>query len=161
MAFPRFQIIRRGAGEVLGALTATTYGNETWVGDGQIGCLMTDGQFIFGRWHKREDSWAFIPNDPDVIEILRPDTEWTVLDGYWGERAELVFDANRKWQKALYQKSDHDHCAICWQTIGEGGEAEGYLSENETWICSGCYESCVRSRSLNFIPRPNAQCDDL
>lgn len=161
MTFPRFHIIRRDVGEVLGSVTALTFGNETWVGDCFIGCLMSDGKFIFGRWHKREDSWAFIPDDPPMIEILRPDTDWAILDGYWGERAELVFDANRNWQKALYQECDHDHCAICCQTIGEGGQAEGYLSHDETWICCGCYESYVKPRSLNFIPRPNAQSDNL
>jgi len=153
--FPRFHIIRRDAGEVLGSLTATTYGSEAWVGDGHIGYLMADDKFIFGRWHKRGDSWAFIPDDSRVIEILHPDADWVVLDGYWGERAELVFDANRKWQKALYQESDHNHCAICWQTLGQGGQPQGYVSKDTTWICCGCYESFVAPRSLDFIPPPN------
>jgi hypothetical protein len=155
--FPSFHIIRLDANEVLGSVRATTYGSETWVGDGQIGYLMADDKFIFGRWHKRGDSWAFVPGDSGVIEILRPDTDWVVLDGYWGERAELVFDANRKLQKALYQESDHNHCSICWQTLGQGAQAEGYVSHDATWICSRCYELFVQKHSLEFIPRPNPQ----
>ena len=157
MTFPRFHIIRRDVGEILGSVTALTFGNETWVGNGFIGCLMADNKFVFGRWHTRGDSWAFIPDDSGVIEMLRPDTEWVVLDGYWGERAELVLDANRKWQKALYEESDHDHCAICWQTLGQGGQPDGYVDEDVTWICSRCYESFVEPRSLDFIPRPKPQ----
>ena len=153
--FPRFHIIRRDVDEVLGSLTATTHGSETWVGDGQIGYLMSDGKFIFGRWRSREALWSFVPDDQGVVDVLPPDTEWVVLDGYWGERAELVFDANRPWQKALHQQSDHNHCAICWQTLGQDGQAEGYVSHDATWICCGCYESFVVPRSLDFIPRPN------
>jgi|SRR5579864_3993539 len=159
--FPLFHIVGRNADEVFGSVTATTYGSETWVGDGQIGYLMADDKFVSGRWHGGGDSWAFIPSDSGVMEILRPATDWVVLDGYWGERAELVFDANRKWQKALNEESDHNHCAICWQTLGQGGQPDGYRSEDATWICSRCYEFFVQSRSLNFIPQPNPQSGGL
>lgn len=155
--FPRFLIIRRDADEAFGSVTATTYGREIWVADGYIGSLMADEKLVFGRWNSRGDSWAFIPDDSGVIEILRPDTEWVVLDGYWGERAQLVLDANRQWQKGSYQGSDHNHCAICWETLGQGGQQDGYISQDTTWICSRCYQSYVQPRSLKFIPRPESQ----
>jgi hypothetical protein len=159
--FPRFHIIRRDAGEILGSVTSTTFGTETWVRDECLGCLMAEERFIFGRWHKggyaRRNFWAFVPDDPAVIERLLPDTEWAILDGYWGERAELVLDTTRKWQRSLYDDSDHDHCAICWQTLGQGGQPDGYVSEDATWICCRCYESFVAPRSLDFIPRPKPQ----
>jgi hypothetical protein len=121
--FPRFHIIRRDAGEILGSVTSTTFGTETWVRDECLGCLMAEETFIFGRWHKggyaRRNFWAFVPDNPDVTETLLPNTEWAVLDGYWGERAELVLDTTRKWQKSLYDDSDHDHCAICCETVGK------------------------------------------
>jgi hypothetical protein len=153
--FPRYHIIRADANEVFGSVTATTYGSETWVGDEWLGCLMGKDRFIFGRWHERGDSWGFVPDDTSVIEMLRPNTEWGILDGHWGERAELVLDATSKWQKALYEESDHDHCAICWETLGQGGQPQGYVTQDATWICSGCYESFVQKRSLEFIPRPD------
>ncbi len=159
--FPRFHTIRRDAGEILGSVTSTTFGAETWVGDECLGCLMTEGRFIFGRWHKRgyvrRDFWAFVPDDPAVIERLLPSTEWTILDGYWGERAELVLDTTRKWQKSLHDDSDHDHCAICCEMVGQGGQPDGYVSEDASWICCRCYESFVQPRSLDFIPRPKPQ----
>lgn len=159
--FPRFHIVRRESAEILGTVTALTFGNETWVGDGFIGCLMADQKFIFGRWHKggyaRRDFWIFIPDNPGFIETLPPVTDWVILDGYWGERAELVLDTTRKWQRSLDENSDHDHCAICLETLGQGGQANGYVSEDATWICCGCYESFVQPRSLEFIPRPSPQ----
>ena len=103
--FPRYHIIRADANEVFGSVTATTHGSETWVGDERLGYLMGESKFIFGRWHKRGDSWGFVPHDTSVIEMLRPDTEWGILDGYWGERAELVLDANCKWQKAVCEEA--------------------------------------------------------
>jgi hypothetical protein len=155
--FPRFHIIRLGRNEVLGSVTATTYGRETWVEDGFIGCLMGGSTFVFGRWNNRGDSWAFIPDASGLLEILSPDTEWMVLDGYWGERAELVLDASRQWQNATCEGSDHDHCAICWETLGQGGQPNGYVSKDATWICSRCYHSYVQPQSLEFIPRPESQ----
>lgn len=159
--FPRFHIIRRDAGEILGSVTSTAFGAETWVGDGCLGCLMAEERFVFGRWHKRRyvrrDFWAFVPDDPAVIETLLLNADWAILDSYWGERAELVLDTARKWQKLLYEKTDHDHCSICWQTLGQGGQPDGYVSEEATWICFRCYESFVEPRSLDFIPRPKPQ----
>ena len=155
--FPRIHIVRRDAAEILGSVTALTFGNETWVGDGFIGCLMAGKKFIFGCWHLRGDFWAFAPDDLTVIETLLPDTEWAILDGYWGERAELVLDTTREWQKSLYDDSDHDHCAICWETLGQGGQPDGHASEDATWICCRCYESFVQRRSLEFIPRSDSQ----
>lgn len=159
--FPRFHMVRRDADEILGTVTALTFGNETWIGDGFIGCLMADRKFIFGHWHKggyaRRDFWTFVPDEPDAVKTLLPDTDWTILDGYWGERAELVLDTTRKWQRSLYEDSDHDHCAICWETLGQGGQPDGHVSEDATWICCRCYESFVEPRSLDFIPRPKPQ----
>jgi hypothetical protein len=152
-AFPRFHVIRHDSGEVFGSVTATTYGIETWVGDGWIGYLLVGMKPISGRWHARGESWGFMPDDHCVGQELRTDTECTVLDGYWGERAELVLDSDRKWQAARYEGSDHDHCAICWEKLGQCGQPDGYVSKGATWICCCCYEAFVQRRSLEFIPR--------
>jgi hypothetical protein len=47
---------------------------------------------------------------------------------------------------------DHEHCAICWETLGPGGQAEGYVSGQRTWVCERCYLNFVERRSLDFIP---------
>ena len=45
---------------------------------------------------------------------------------------------------------EHEHCAICWQKIGFGGEPRGFFSLPESWVCEGCYGSFVVPRSLAF-----------
>jgi hypothetical protein len=47
---------------------------------------------------------------------------------------------------------DHEHCAICWQTLGLGGQPEAYVSDHGTWVCEQCYVNFVERRSLDFIP---------
>lgn len=183
---PRFRVIQEhssAAGEVLGLVTATMYGHDTWVGNGWIAYLMADSKFILGRWHRREDLWGFAPENSSVIQILLAEREWTILDSYWGARAELVFDMTRQWQRARFEPEnavrsnrngaiylkkvdafepvegeivergwDHEHCAICWETLGPGGQPEGYVSEGATWVCERCYDAFVQPRSLEFIP---------
>lgn len=151
--FPLFHITRSDSGEVPGSVTATTFGTETWVGDAWIGYLIADVRPISGRWHAQGDYWGFVPDDLDAVQLLRPDTECVVLDGYWGERAELVLDLDRKWQKTGHEGLDHDHCAICWETIGSGGQLDGYICEDAIWTCCCCYEAFVQRRSLDFITR--------
>lgn len=47
---------------------------------------------------------------------------------------------------------NHEHCAICWQTLGLGGQLEAYVNDNGTWVCEQCYVGFVERRSLEFIP---------
>jgi hypothetical protein len=187
---------------VLGRLTRTTHGREPWVGDGWLGFLMADAKLIAGRWHQRGDLWEFAPDNPDDLATIRTRPDWNVLDGYWGERAELVLDRTRRWDKDRVQPTDairvqgptgvwlrpltdtdeglprrarafpgeagpaggdtrggevvragwdHEHCAICWETLGPGGQPEGYVSSQRIWVCERCYINFVERRSLDFI----------
>lgn len=184
--FPRIRTVQSEfdkLGEVVGLVTATTYGRETWVGDRWIGYLMADGRLVRGRWHAGGDLWGFAPENSDAVREFHPDSEWIILDGYWGGRAELVLDLGRQWQKKRFEPSrairfkrrnsvymkkgddsepaegelvkngwDHAHCEICYQTLGSGGQPDGYVSESETWVCERCYDTFVHRRSLEFIP---------
>ena len=47
---------------------------------------------------------------------------------------------------------DHEHCEICNQTIGNGGDPDGYVSDSTCWICVECYRDYVVPRSLGFMP---------
>ena len=187
---------------LVGSLTRTTHGREDWVGDEWIGFLKSDAKLVAGRWHRRGDLWEFVPEDPDHLKALVAQPEWEVLDGYWGERAELVLDQTRRWDRARFQPTDairiqgpsgvwlrpatgtagastprarafpgdtasaggdttgaemvaagwdHEHCAICWETLGPDGQPEGYVSSERTWICLRCYVDFVEQRSLGFI----------
>lgn len=45
----------------------------------------------------------------------------------------------------------HDHCRICWWTLGDSPESAvgiGYHAGRDIWLCSECYEQ--------FIAVPNA-----
>lgn len=46
---------------------------------------------------------------------------------------------------------DHEHCAICWGTIGIHGGAVGYVSPLAVWACEDCYRNYISARSLDFI----------
>ena len=46
---------------------------------------------------------------------------------------------------------DHEHCEICWQKIGTGGDREGYASDSNQWVCVGCYDRFIEPRDLRFV----------
>jgi hypothetical protein len=150
--FPRFHVIRVGSGEAFGSVTSTSFGNERWVADGWIGYLLAGMKPIPGRWHARGEFWNFAPDEYKAVSRLKPKTEWIIRDGYCGARADLVLDTDINWQKQRYNESDHDHCAICSQTLGLGGQPDGYMSKNDIWVCCRCYEEFICKRSLEFIP---------
>lgn len=147
--FPRFLITRRLTDRVTGVLSTVFANGERWVDDAWLGYLKRDKRFIHGRWHRGADEWTFVPEDD--AEALAYENEWEVFDCYWGERAELVIDDSRTWRKAAHINTEHDHCAICWQKIGQYGELEGYVTADGEWVCLTCYRLFVEKRSLGFI----------
>jgi hypothetical protein len=172
--FPVFHVQQGGgvkSNAVFGTVTKTTHGRENWVGDGWIGFLKHETKLISGRWQRHADQWIFEPDNPGSVTVILASTQWEILDGYWGERAAVVLDETRQWHKkpftptnaVRYKTStdgersteiikngwDHEHCGICWETIGP--RDQGYLS-GETWICERCYSDFVQRRSLEFIP---------
>jgi hypothetical protein len=155
------------------------------MGDGWTGYLLDDVSLIFGRWSDRADLWIFTPEFRDDVQVILRRSEWSILDAYWGERAEIVPYLHRHWHKARFHPDDtirlsrggatmmtkaagseaakgesveggwdHEHCKICWATLGQDGEEEGYLSECGFWVCKRCYDAFVEPRSLDFIPAP-------
>ena len=194
--FPTFQVTERVPTEtpgILGKITRTTHAGQPWVGDRWLGFLMAEGRLVAGRWYQRGDLWEFGPDHVDDLATITARPEWDVLEGYWGEGAELVLDQARRWTKERVQPRDairvqgpggvwlrpvtdsddsrarlfpgdekgphgdgsradvigagwdHEHCAICWQTLGPGGQADGYVSDRRVWECERCY--------LNFVER--------
>jgi len=59
---------------------------------------------------------------------------------------------NKDGQEVIPGGWDHEHCEICNQKIGFGGEPEGYVDDSKSWICEGCYRDYVVPRSLAFVP---------
>jgi len=46
---------------------------------------------------------------------------------------------------------DHEHCEFFMETIGSGGESEGYRNQYDEWICTHCYEAYVATRTPSFL----------
>jgi len=46
---------------------------------------------------------------------------------------------------------DHEECRICDTHIGLGGLAEGYVNQDDQWLCQTCYQRYGRTRDLEFI----------
>ena len=187
--FPVFVVAEGAVGEtggVVGRVTRIQHGRDTWIGDKYLGFLKAGTKLISGRWHRQAELWAFVPDDEGEADAIRGRSEWDVLDGYWGERAELVLDQARRWHRAAIPKTDairfggsdswqrpataadiekgtgevipggwdHEHCALCWETLGRGGQEEGYVSATRTWVCERCFRDFVERGSLGFIPGP-------
>lgn len=151
--FPRFTVKESRAsepGEVLGSVSTIRHGRETWVGDGWIGYLMCGAALIPGRWRYRPRlwarRWAFVPASIDHVDAIRSRHQWSILDGYWGERAELVLDEDREWHRAKFEPTD----AIAFREGGglvmkqktgpdsEGGQViEGGWDHEHCAICTG------------------------
>lgn len=45
---------------------------------------------------------------------------------------------------------DHEHCAICWQKIGRGGDCLGYVDEENTWLCETCFQKFASQHDVSF-----------
>jgi len=59
-------------------------------------------------------------------------------------RDNIEWSKGQSWKFKKYNKeNDHDHCLICYWTIGvsdnpETGEA--YFCGGSTWVCKECYQ---------------------
>jgi len=96
---------------------------------------------------------------------------YPLLDGYWGDLAELVLNVALVWQKVKFEPRDssihhpdgttetsqdgwdHEHCRICSQNISmlEADNKYGYVNQNDDWLCESCYQKYVLRKSLDFI----------
>jgi hypothetical protein len=86
------------------------YQPSEWVGDGWIGAIHFGGsRFIWGRFRSVDPiayTCSFCPDRASELSELRPGTRYPFIDGYWGERAELVLDRGRQWQRNHFEPSD-------------------------------------------------------
>ena len=108
-------------------------------------------------------SGAFLVNDIAQKNLFKIGATYPFMGGYWGERANLVYDSSREWQRVEFVPHDairyhpdgktevveggwdHEHCAICSQTISpyELNNACGYQDQDDSWVCQACYEQSV------------------
>jgi hypothetical protein len=77
--------------------------------------------------------------------------DFEVFDAYWGERAALILDDSLQWRASAWaDQNDHDHCSICWARIDSAEKTSHFAAAATLRICSGCYSSYVRPRSVDF-----------
>ena len=55
---------------------------------------------------------------------------------------------------------DHEHCALCWEKIGVGGQPEAYFNSSGEWFCVSCYERHVLKQDLSFVTGDSDSTDD-
>lgn len=46
---------------------------------------------------------------------------------------------------------DHEHCHFCWEKVGVGGLATGFVDDAGTWLCKSCYAHFVVTHDLSFM----------
>ena len=109
--------------ELTGVISSDSFNGHKWVDDKWVGSLKIDDSLLFGRWHKQISDWKFVIDSEDYTKAdFFVGQEVELIDGYWGERVELVVDKSIKWKEAIYlatEKRDHDHCLICRTTTSE------------------------------------------
>ena len=150
---PHFHAMRRDAssGLFIGSVSAIEVYDETWVADGYLGYLLRDEMVIYGRWRVTEEGWGFQPKAPTLVALP---TDFEVLDSYWGDRADLVLGTRpADWSPERWDDpADHDHCAICWSTIGISGDRNFFRNaHHDDFCCVRCYNAYVLPRKLDFI----------
>jgi hypothetical protein len=96
--YPKFRVVEiQEGGE---------HSHETWKADGWLGFLFRDGKVISGRWRTHGQYWMFVLESPQGLDLFRREAQWDALDGYRGERAEIVLDTSRQWRKMGFKSSD-------------------------------------------------------
>jgi hypothetical protein len=160
--FPTFkinQVIKAEKGvELTGSISSDSFNGHKWVDDKWGGSLRVNNSIVFGRWHKQNSDWKFIVDPKDPIKVdFSAGQEVELIDGYWGERVELVIDKSIEWKKDTYlatDKSDHDHCFFCWATIAEFENRQYMLANNREVVCLHCFKTYVENGSFDFIIYP-------
>ena len=144
-----------------------------WVGEGHIAYLYLGGtKFIEGKFRNVNEisrSVCFAFKHPDRVPEIQPGESIRYFDGYWGERALLVFDDSLGWHERVFEPRDavktfhdghteeipggwdHDHCSICWATISQRENTTFVKSIHNDSVCMECYRLYVLAKSIDFI----------
>lgn len=148
-----------------------------WIGDRWITCIMlSPNKFIWGRFteiNTGNKTGKVILENKQEVSFLQAGAEYEYLDGYWGERAELVFDTSLIWEKTEFIPRDavrhladgrtedvpggwdHEHCIICQESISQVDKQKyGYKDQKNNWLCERCFNSYVVPKKIDFITEP-------
>ena len=143
-----------------------------WVGEGYSAYLfICDKEVIKGEFQDVNEisgSVKFISTG-SASNNVRKNEAYPFFDGYWGQRASLIFNSSLHWEKNYFKLRDtikhkddgstelvkdgwdHEHCFICWATI-DLYQNTAYINSNEDDIvCLGCFENYISKKSIDFI----------
>jgi len=161
---PQFRIIQHTDSGLRGAVSQTIVqvnGQRlTLVADDAIGFLVTECEVYQGRWHSDGGDWLFVPKKTSVA-IPSDSIALSILDCYWGERVRLVYEKSLNWEKQTWTAQGHDHCAICWESIGAlPNSAKHYAATGHDDVrfhstersCIKCYEEHILRNDISFVP---------
>ena len=144
-----------------------------WVGEGHYAYLyLGDDKFVIGKFCNVEESnkiTSFTFEEPDLVPDIKPGDSIQYFDGYWGQRAKIVFDHTLDWQKTLFEPHDtiaiypdgtkedmpggwdHDHCEICWATISKNKNQNFMNSDQDDCVCLACFGDYIEPKNIDFI----------
>jgi hypothetical protein len=147
-------------------LCSAKYEQSRLIGEEWIGCLyLGEGHFVWGRFYKIESAnqtCLFRPKNDAEISQLQSGGSYPYLDGYWGERAELVLDLKRQWHKARFEPRDATQFPSINTTILKKSSEEPSLDARVIkggWDhehCAICWEKILPSaQAEGFISQPD------
>ncbi len=110
-----------------------SFDNERWIGENHIACVVVDSmRFIWGRLAEVDLSAGnciIVADQCDELATLSNGQSYPRLDGYWGERAELVLDRSKKWEERTFTPVDAVAFTIdggnLVRKVSDGPTAEG------------------------------------
>jgi hypothetical protein len=160
--FPTFKINEvtntENSLELTGRISSDSFNGHKWVDDKWVGSLKVNDSIVFGRWHKQNNDWKFAVDQEDSSKAdFYVGQEVALIDGYWGERVELVVDKSINWKEATFsatERNNHDHCLICWATISEFENKRYMLANERVAVCLNCFENYIKQNSFDFIAYP-------
>jgi len=156
-----------------------SFNEPKWINERWIAYLMPQyGTLIEGRFVSVDleaKTCRFIPKNKQTISTLSPDTDCEYIDGYWGDRADLVFSQTEGWKRTEFFPRDsvahypdgstkvmpggwdHEHCEICMGTISQHTSHQhfGYRNPADDWVCEHCFQSFIEPKKLGFITEPD------
>jgi hypothetical protein len=133
--------------------------SRQWVGEHYYAFILIDydhvveGKFYDVRFDVMRCRFV-CENEYDDSSFIAEERIYPYLDGYWGERAEIVLSPSRVWTKAQFEEKpnwDHDHCRICWETIDLRANTTYMRSSLQEEICITCYENYAQKKDLSFV----------
>jgi hypothetical protein len=112
-------------------------------------CSTDDPRITLVELHRlveiNEKVATFESPDNTQIEISNGDVvrfrQWWTPD-----QLQLAQDSKLHWQHKIYKLQSpnwtHEHCALCWTTLGEGENLSGFTDDlSNDWLCGACFET--------------------